>query len=114
MSNKLRFNLFLSIEAINRDTNSDTQRPITININNSIHLHLPQDNDENRSPDDESDMNIQDEIDHNSDDSDGDNGSRSQTSSHSDDSSGSSQVSATYATPVSNGPIVQPKASSTG
>lgn len=103
-SNQIELACFVVV--VNRDSNQDGSRPITINVNNTIHVHLPTPranvqpnmtiNHEHGYDDDNDDDEEKEEEEEDNSDGDG-------------TSSGSSQRSIDYITPPSSGQPSQPK-----
>ena len=109
----------IPVLVIDRDSNEDRTRQITINVNNNIHVRLPSTEiDEQQSPEDRPNMTIneerirRDDDDENDNDNDADStsdGSSQGTSNGS--SSNGSQDSVAYATPPASGQLVKTESS---
>ena len=109
--------ILIPVLVIDRDSNEDRTRQITINVNNNIHVRLPSTEiDEQQSPEDRPNMAINEERIRRDDDDDNDNdadstsdGSSQGTSNGS--SSNGSQDSVAYATPPASGQLVKTESS---
>ena len=105
-SNELEHEVACFVEVVNRDSNQDGSRPITINVNNSIHIHLPA-----SGADVQPDMTINNERGYDDNGDDDDEEEADDISDGDSGSSGSSQQSIAYTTPPSSGQPSQPKLS---
>ena len=113
--------ILIPVLVIDRDSNEDRTRQITINVNNNIHVRLPSTEiDEEQSPEDRPNMTINEERIRRDDDDDDDDDNDNDADSTSDgssqgtsngSSSNGSQDSVAYATPPTSGQLVKTESS---